>query len=71
MQNQIAFGEILDVVDRLPLEDQSELIDILQHRITEQRREQLAKDIRDARKEFEQGLCKPAAPDDIMKAILS
>jgi len=71
MQNQIAFGEILDVVDRLPLEDQTELIDILQHRIAEQRRKQLAKDIRDAGREFKQGLCKPAAPDDIMKAILS
>ncbi len=71
MQNQIAFGEILDMVDGLPFEDQSELIDILHHRITEQRREQLAKDIRDAGREFERGLCKPAAPDDIMKAILS
>ncbi len=65
MQNQIAFGEILDVVDRLPLDDQTELIDILQHRIAEQRRKQLIKDIRDAGKEFERGLCKPAAPDDI------
>ena len=37
----------------------------------ERRRSLLSRDIRNARKEFQEGLAKPANPDDILSEILS
>ena len=71
MQHNVLFQEVLDSVDRLSLEEQESLIDILQRRIAEQHHEQIAKDVWKARKEYKQGLCQPASADEIMKEILS
>jgi hypothetical protein len=66
-----SFGQILEAVDRLSLEDQEQLIDILSHRTADRRRSFLSREIRNARKEFKDGLAKPANPDDILSEILS
>ena len=66
----ISFGEILEAADQLTLEEQESLIDILHRRMIERRRAELAKDIEDARREFEEGRCQPATPSEIMEEIL-
>ncbi len=71
MQIAISFGEVLEAADRLSLEEQESLLDILQRRVIEQRRAELAQDIEEARKEFQQGHCQPATPAKIMEEILS
>lgn len=63
-----SFGEILEEADKLSLE---ELIYLLSRRAEDRRRDQLARDIRKARKEFEEGHARPATPDEIMSEILS
>ena len=65
-----SFGEILEAADKLSLEEQEELIAVLSHRAAERRRDQLARDVRKARKEFKEGRIKPATPDDILSEIL-
>ncbi len=71
MEKKLTFGEILDAADKLPLEDQETLADILQRRIIEHRREELEADIRAARSEFSTGKCQPATPDELMDEILA
>ena len=71
MQNSVPFGEILEAADGLPVEDQEALIAILKNRLRERRRAELLQDIREAEKEFREGKCQPATPDEIMREILS
>ena len=66
-----SFGEILDAADKLSLEEQEALIDVLSHRAADRRRDQLGRDIRNARKEFKEGRTRPSTPDDILSEILS
>ncbi len=66
-----SFGEILEAADKLSLEEQETLIDVLSRRAADRRRDLLGRDIRKARKEFKEGQVRPAAPDDILSEILS
>jgi len=66
-----SFSNVLEAVDQLSLDEQESLFDILHKRIIENRRAQLAQEIQTARKEFQRGDFQMAAPDEIMKEILS
>ena len=66
-----SFGEILEAVDKLSLEEQEQLIDVLSRRAAERRRSLLSREIHNGRKEFKEGLAKPASPDQILSEILS
>lgn len=65
------FGEILDAADKLSLEEQEALIDVLSRRAADRRRDQLGREIRNARREFKEGRIKPSTPEDILSEILS
>lgn len=69
MGNAATFGEILEAADKLSLDDQEALKDVLNRRLIEHRREELVKDIKEGEKEFKEGSCKPATPSEIMKDI--
>ena len=71
MEGNVRFGEILEEADRLPLEDQETLIEVLQRRMRDRRRAELAKDIQEAQEEFQKGSCRPATADELMREILS
>ncbi len=70
MESVLAFGEVLEVVDKLSLEEQETLIGVVRRRIIERRREELAKEIEDAQKEFQAGHCRPVTPDELVAEIL-
>ena len=65
------FAEVLEAAGSLTLDAQEELIEILQKRTIEHRREKVAKEIRDARSEHKRGRSKPSTADDIIDEILS
>lgn len=69
MRNTIFFNEVLETAEKLPIEDQETLIEILNKRIIERRRSKLAKEIRNAQKEFKVGKCKPTSVDEIIKEM--
>ena len=71
MSTVVSFGAVLEAVDQLPTDDQEMLLEVLHRRMIERRREALAADIRKARKEFKNGRCRPATPDELMAEILS
>jgi hypothetical protein len=45
MEEMIPFGKVLEAADKLPFEDQEELLEVPHRRMIERRREELAKDI--------------------------
>jgi hypothetical protein len=55
----------------LSLEEQSALVEVLNRRVNERRRDEIAREIQQARQEFEAGLCRATTPDDLLKEILS
>jgi 16S rRNA C1402 N4-methylase RsmH len=64
------FAEVLEAADHLSTDEQMELVEVLRKRIVEQRRKEIAQDIREARKEFAAGRSQPATPDEILREIL-
>lgn len=65
------FAELLDAVDDLPLEDQAELVEIVRRRLVERGREELAKEVQQARSDFQAGRCAPRSPEEILRDLLS
>jgi hypothetical protein len=65
----MAFQEALDIIGSLPEYQQEDLIDIVRHRIIEHRRELLAENIREARKEHARGETKKGNVNDLMKEL--
>ena len=71
MKTRPNLAEILEAADKLPLDDQAELVEVLRHRVVERRRDVLAEDIQQARQEFEAGQCHPTSPEKILDGLLS
>lgn len=65
------FAEVLEAVDQLSSDEQETLVAIVQHRMAERGRMQLAADVQEAQGEFAAGLCQPSTPDELMNEILS
>ncbi|MDI6756336.1 MAG: hypothetical protein QME78_18355 [Thermodesulfobacteriota bacterium] len=70
MEEQSVFGEVLEAADQLSPEEKEALIGVLQRRLIDERREEIAQEIAAARREFQAGQCQPATPDELMKEIL-
>lgn len=71
MERTLSFGDVLEAVDRMSLEEQETLVDILNRRMVEERRAALARDIQEARQECQEGECRPVTPDELMGEIVS
>lgn len=70
MTQPMRFGEVLEAADQLSLEEQQELIAILNRRVSLANRQRLIAEVEEARKDFAEGRCVPATPDEIMREIL-
>lgn len=65
----VTFQEAIDLIELLPEYQQESLIDILQHRLIEHRRELIAENIKEARNEFARGEVKKGTAIDLMREI--
>ena len=65
------FAQVLDSADELGVEEQESLVEVLQRRLAERRREALIESVKSARREFEGNRCRPATPKQILKRILA
>ncbi|OFZ18295.1 MAG: hypothetical protein A2Z20_11655 [Bdellovibrionales bacterium RBG_16_40_8] len=63
------FYEVLELVETLPEYQREDLIHIIQQRMIEQKREQLAKNIKEARAEYEKGETKRGTIDELLKDL--
>ena len=71
MEKLESFAKVLEAADELSLVEQENLAEILHRRVIERRRAQLAREVHEARQEFETGGCPPVTTDDLMSEILS
>lgn len=67
----VPFGDVLDAVAGLPVEDQLALVDIVRHRLAEEARTRIAASVQEARQEFSEGQCRPTTVDQLRDEILS
>jgi hypothetical protein len=70
MPTETPFAEVLEAADRLSLEDQQSVVEILHRRILERRREELGREIREAEEEFQAGGSEPRSAQELMEEIL-
>jgi DNA-binding NtrC family response regulator len=68
MAQEPTFDEILDAIEHLPRDQQADLLRIIQRRLAERGRQQIAQDVREAVAEFVT-CAKPASVDEIMREI--
>lgn len=68
-QQTTLFQKAIDIVESLPEYQQEDLINIIQHRLLDQKRELLAKNIREAREEYARGEVKRGTVVDLMKEL--
>ncbi|MCE5268164.1 MAG: hypothetical protein LLG00_09795 [Planctomycetaceae bacterium] len=71
MPDSSPFVDLLDAADRLSLDEQEALVDILRRRMIDHRRAELVKEVQEAEREYEAGGATPATPDDLMGEVLS
>ena len=62
---------VLDAAESLPLEVREELVEILHKRTVDERRNDLARDVKIARSDLRHGKCRASSPDSIMREIMS
>jgi hypothetical protein len=63
------FQEALDIIESLPEDQQEDLINIIQRRRLERRRELIAESIKEARAEYARGEVTRGTVDDLMQEI--
>lgn len=71
MDRTAPFAEIVEAAGSLTREEQEALVEILTRRMIQERRAEMARDIADARQEFQAGACQPTTPQDLLREILS
>ncbi len=69
LERMRTFGQVLEWADELSADEQESLVSILQSRLREQRRAQVLAAVRESRRQFRAGRCRPTSPDRIMKQI--
>ena len=68
-QQAVTFQEALEAVESLPEYQQEDLINIIQRRRIERRRELLAENIKEARAEYARGEVNRGTVDDLIKEL--
>ncbi len=68
---QTTFSDVLETIEGFSIDEKETLVDILQHRLQEDKRQRVIRSVKESRREFEKGELKPASVDEIMSEILS
>lgn len=69
MKKSITFDDAIDLVESLPEDQQESLVEIVLRRLIEERRNKLAQNIKQAKKEFARGAVKQGTVDDLMHEL--
>ncbi len=65
----LSFQDLIDAIESLPLDDQSMLVEIINKRIIERRREELVAEVKEACEAFSRGEVKRGTVKDLMKDL--
>jgi cation transport regulator ChaB len=69
MADATTFAGVLESVEQLSLEEQEELIDLVRHRLAEQRRDEIAANISLAVEEYRSGQTQRGTVDDLLAEL--
>lgn len=69
-QGTSAFQAVLETVDGLTLEEREMLLEIAYHRVVEQRRMHLAREVAEAREAYELGQVRRGTVDELMAELM-
>jgi hypothetical protein len=69
--HSIKFADLVEMIDRLPLEERESLVEVVRRRNADDARRRITASIRSAKREHAKGSTKPTTPDDLMREILS
>jgi hypothetical protein len=70
MAHRLSFTEVLEAADQLSADEQEQLVSALRCRLAEVARQRLCLEVQEARREFVEGRCYPAAPTEIIREIM-
>ncbi len=65
----LSFQDLIDAVESLPLDDQSMLVEIINKRIIEKRRAELAAEVKEAQEAFARGEVRRGTVKDLIKDL--
>jgi len=69
--SQATFDEVLDAIERLPVEEQADLLDVVRRRLAERGHRRVVEDVTEGRSQFSVGQTKLTSVDDLMREIES
>jgi len=64
------FADLIEMIDRLPLEQRESLLDVVRRRTADDARRRIAASARSAKREHRRGRSKPVTPEELMREIL-
>lgn len=65
----ITFQRALEMIESLPEDQRESLIEIVKNRLIEERRDRLARSIKEAREDYRRGKVKKGSVDDLMRDL--
>ncbi|MEW6685173.1 MAG: hypothetical protein AB1393_03080 [Candidatus Edwardsbacteria bacterium] len=68
-RRSITFNDVLEIVESLPGDQRESLVEIIRHRLIEERRDRLARTIREAKAAYAKGKVKRGSVDDLMREL--
>lgn len=69
--NAIRFADLVELIDRLPLDERESLVEVVKKRNAEDQRRRISASIRSARREHRARRTRPVSPEDLMREILA
>ncbi len=69
MEHALRFGDVVEAADRLTVEEQEELVEIVRKRMIAKRRGELLHDIRNTEGEYLQGQCAVVTSHEAVEQI--
>ena len=64
---EVTFQDALEIIESLPEDQRESLLEIVKHRLIEERRDRLARSIKEARGEYERGEFKRGTVEDLRR----
>ena len=64
---EVTFQDALEIIESLPEDQRESLLEIVKHRLIEERRDRLARSIKEARGEYKRGEFKRGTVEDLRR----
>jgi hypothetical protein len=66
---EVTFQDALEIIESLPEDQRESLLEIVKHRLVEERRDRLARSIKEARGEYKRGDFKRGTVEDLRRDL--